>query len=468
MRGWSILFAWVFLGALASDGQAQIFQRIFGGNRNSEKNVKTPNPADEKRRLSEIAVELAWLADPVTFPYFLEAKADYSSIQVRGYVPNKQVRDHALRIAQLHSGLPTSDAMKEHSSLMTKPGQISAQQLQRAVTSSLRESLPKTADKIKVQAHMDGKVLVWGPVASAEEKLLVSLSLRRLHGCTSVQNLTAFPGALPVSPETPVANVTTPPAPSIGGETPESISKANSNAARWPYGNASARGKKETTPANPPTPLPTITDTPTVAKSPPSPEPPLLEETPRGANADRGSTNKGVPNIVFSPIEKPGTSNQGPDLPLLEFRPASKVEPSKGGTPTVDRTKPLIKPEVIKESPWETPGQTKPIPLPAMTVEKKEPAPITPVARPTPPPEPKGGGAPVSTAQIKRKIQDLFPKGGDVTVEFLKGNKLRIELKANSQEAATEMATRIFTLPELERLEPELVFEIPESKDGKK
>src|SRR5207253_7921395 len=61
-----------------------------------------PQAAGQDRRLGEILVELELLADPVTFPYELEARGEKSTptLHLCGAVPSKAVRDHALLVAQ--------------------------------------------------------------------------------------------------------------------------------------------------------------------------------------------------------------------------------------------------------------------------------------------------------------------------------------------------------------------------------
>ncbi|HZZ82596.1 MAG TPA: hypothetical protein VFE62_29120 [Gemmataceae bacterium] len=177
---------------------AQIW-RWFGPK--SDKNAPVKSGQPDPRRLAEINVEVAWLADPITFPYYLEAHANAGKVEVRGYVPNKAVREQALRIAQVYSSLPVVDAIKEHPSLLVRPGQLSAQQLQSTAQSSLRVALPRQYQNLKIECDRDGKVFVLGPVSTIEEKVAVSHSLRRLHGCTSVQNLTTLPAEITQSTE---------------------------------------------------------------------------------------------------------------------------------------------------------------------------------------------------------------------------------------------------------------------------
>src|SRR5438094_4578556 len=68
--------------------------KLFGGAPKSGTGKATQ---DDGRRMTEIRVELAWLADSTTFPYFLEAKVEGSALSVRGFVPNKNVRAQAMR-----------------------------------------------------------------------------------------------------------------------------------------------------------------------------------------------------------------------------------------------------------------------------------------------------------------------------------------------------------------------------------
>src|SRR5947209_7383224 len=69
-----------------------------------------PAPTYEERpldsnRFTEIQVELAWMADPVTFPYFLEARVKGTNLELRGYVPSKAARTQAVNLAKLNCPL---------------------------------------------------------------------------------------------------------------------------------------------------------------------------------------------------------------------------------------------------------------------------------------------------------------------------------------------------------------------------
>jgi hypothetical protein len=206
--------------------QERSWTRLFGS-RSADKNTAKPAPLDPKRQV-EIQVEIAWLADPVTFPYYLEAHVGSSGLEVRGYVPNKAVRDHALNLARVYSALPVTDGLKEHTSLLVRPSLMSPPHLQNSVAAALREALPKGYQHLQVQCGKDGRVAVSGQVATPEERLIVSHALRRLHGCTSVQNMTQSPIEIAAAKKTPpkgpitaqtTANKAAPQRPSFGTAT---------------------------------------------------------------------------------------------------------------------------------------------------------------------------------------------------------------------------------------------------------
>jgi hypothetical protein len=194
------LLAWYLAAgaglAMAAIGLGQSgerpLQKIFGSG--STKAAPAKAPAEDPRRRTEIDLELAWLADPLTFPYFLEARIEGATLTVRGYVPDKAVREHVLKLARVHTTYTIADNMKEHPSLLVRPGKESAAQLQAAVVSTLKEALPKQSQRLQVQCGADGTVTLRGQLQSAEEKLSASHALRRLYGCSSVQNLTQLPG----------------------------------------------------------------------------------------------------------------------------------------------------------------------------------------------------------------------------------------------------------------------------------
>ncbi len=247
-----ILFMGLTLGVsllLPAHAEAQLLWRWFGP-KTPEKTPATKVPLPDPRRVMEVNVEIAWLADPATFPYYLEAHATANQLEVRGYVPNRSVREHAIKIAQVYSSTPVLDSVKEHPSLLVRPGLMPAQQLQNSAQSSLKVALPKQYQQLKVDVAGDGKVSVLGPVNSYEEKIAVSHALRRLHGCTSVQNLTALPAELmqasssyPPPERTPIVKTSN----SLDPKSDKPIAKDDPKGKSWiwPFGKGPAPTKDE-------------------------------------------------------------------------------------------------------------------------------------------------------------------------------------------------------------------------------
>lgn len=143
----------------------------------------------DPNRLIEIMVELAWLADPVTFPYFLGARVEGSALHVRGFIANQSARDRALKLAKLHCPMTVIDetVIPPGFSGPAQPVRISASQLEKTGSATLHAFFPEHHFQVKADAA--GRMRVLGQVSSFGEKLAVSQELRRMHGCTAVINM---------------------------------------------------------------------------------------------------------------------------------------------------------------------------------------------------------------------------------------------------------------------------------------
>jgi hypothetical protein len=335
---------------------AQLLWRLFGP-KTTDKNPPPKNAQPDPRRSVEVNVEIAWLADPVTFPYYLEAKIASSKLEVRGYVPNKAVREHAMRIAQMYSSLPVIDSMKEHASLTVKSNPMPAAQLQKSAVSSLKVALPKQYQQLKVESGADGKVFVLGTVSTIEEKMAVSNALRRLHGCTSVQNLTMLATEVAQNPpneKTPFVKTSNP------KEKPMVAQDKSKPWLQFPWSKNNSGSTKE---------------------------PPLLDQS--------KDKNKG-PTIVDTKKPDP---KEGPIL-------------ITNGAP------------VVKDNP---------------------PAPST---------------KPLSANELRKRIMAAFPQAKNVDVQMAANQEVRITIEIRSENEITAAAERIFAIPELENLRPELQFKV--------
>jgi hypothetical protein len=345
--------------AMVPTADGQILGRWFGPKSAEKSTPKTPQL--DPRRLAEINVEIAWLADPVTFPYYLEAHASANQIEVKGFVPNKTVREQALRIAQVYSSMPVADSLKEHPSLQVKPSPMSPQQLLASVQASLRVALPRQHQQLKAECGSDGKVFIVGTVNSHEEKLTVSHALRRLHGCTSVQNLTTIPGEktdiVTASNQKPVTSVET---------------------KNKPFRPA---GKGQTTD-----------------------EPPLLDAV-KPAPKDKTPKDKSP-----KPVGPVIVNDKKPEGPILIPR------------------EPEVKRDVVKvESPAPAPGPAAP---------------------------------PKSATDLQKQIKAASPQIKGVTVQFTSAKDVQITIELATEKELNAIAERVFAMPELQKLNPELQFKI--------
>jgi hypothetical protein len=144
----------------------------------------TENP----NRLAEIRVELAWLADPATFPYRLSARVEGVALRVSGCVPSAAARSQALKVARNHCLLPLRDELAIVPGLPPRQGVVAKAALQQSASAALESGFPTLAPILQVQCRGLGELVVSGAVPSHEVSLAVSQRLRQLDGCTSVVN----------------------------------------------------------------------------------------------------------------------------------------------------------------------------------------------------------------------------------------------------------------------------------------
>ena len=142
--------------------------------------------AQNASRMTEIMIELAWLADPMTFPFYLQARVQGPALHVRGFVLNAAVRDQALRLARLRCPMNVIDELSLRPGLAVPTAVISPSHLEKSALAALDASLPGI--HFHTTADRAGRIKVEGQVHSFEEKLVVSQGLRRIHGCTAVIN----------------------------------------------------------------------------------------------------------------------------------------------------------------------------------------------------------------------------------------------------------------------------------------
>jgi hypothetical protein len=147
--------------------------------------VPTPNA----RGNAWIEVPLAWIADSRVCAHLPCATLRDGKLEVTGKVPDATVRVRALELAQRASGLPVVDLMQVVPSEAFQQVPVAVDLLESEAALAIHTEFPAYQGQLKVQAAANGQLTVTGTVASHEEKLLISLRLRRLAGCTAVNNL---------------------------------------------------------------------------------------------------------------------------------------------------------------------------------------------------------------------------------------------------------------------------------------
>lgn len=371
-------------------------------------------------RIVEVQVELALMGDPITFPYFLEARVDGSRMELRGFVPDKSVQDHALKLARLNCPLAVVDGTRVHPSLAVRPTRLPPEKLAPSVERAISKTLPSGSKALKIHCDMDGKVLVTGNVKTLEEKLLVSQSLRRLHGCGCVVNATQVEGMAPM-PTPHIAASPPPPARKTTGTTRPTEVETK------PSGIVTAQAKE---PARRPAAFP--------------------------AEKQAEKRSEGPFGGFFSRLFGKKKADETPDsaeAPLPRFPTGGPREPVKItniGTPAP------------KGTGWGTPP--RPATVPATPTGKRGAA--------TEPYEASGvivtpgvESAPkklrtYSPAQVKARLESTFPSARPIIVAPEGGKKLNVELTLRSSAEIDTVAGRLLALPELEAYDVNLSFRI--------
>jgi hypothetical protein len=175
--------------------------------------IATPTPPGKARNEShpyaatkqhqgmsdEIQVELAWLADPATFPCRLGAYLDGDTLKIRGFVPNEAIKMKAMEIAGQHTAMPLIDELRIYSNIPMPAAGVAVDSVLGDAAQALAKQLGDKANPLELTASISGQVVVTGPLPSLQDQLAVSHCLWGVHGCTSVKNLTSIPGSTTAS-----------------------------------------------------------------------------------------------------------------------------------------------------------------------------------------------------------------------------------------------------------------------------
>lgn len=378
--------------------------RILGPVGHSTTTVESSAPPVMSERVSTddaVHVELALLAEPMLFSYNLTAVPQNGTIEVRGYVPNPAVREHALKVAGQHTSLRVVDRTQIHPTVATRTSVDSPDILQRSAKSLLEVSFGDTVKNVEVKADVRGRLVVTGRVLSLEDKLAVSRKLRRVGGCSCVDNrLTVELGGdvIPAktlsaakAPSAPVAVQPTAPAPEATLPPPRPVPPAVPSAPTPPMPltpslpPAPPPVMKEATPTRSGpvtlTPAPTTVKEPTPTTPPPSNLPPssLPPATPIKSTPVMPVLPPAVttPSAPSKPAPVPTTTTTTPAPKWRDWQSTVPSGEKKPATPTVKEAVPVTRP----------PLPTAPTPAPTSSSSVPSLPPLPPSAQPKPPTE---------------------------------------------------------------------------------
>jgi hypothetical protein len=366
--------------------------------------------AQNASRVTEIMIELAWLADPITFPFYLQARMQDPALHVRGFVPSAAVREQALRLARLRCPMNVIDELSLRPGLAVPSAIISPSHLEKSALASLGVALPGM--RFLIAADRAGKIKVEGQVHSFEEKLLVSQGLRRLHGCTAVINQVHVVEA---------------------GQAPGNIVAAGSQ--------HEMKAASLTSPVPTEQPKPKAKSAPLATMGPALPEQPKAESPAlvKSNEPDRGSP------AASTEHEMEAASATGPVLPDQPEPTSPPLVNSTAGpqwsppvpadeTNTADRS--AGKNWNVGPAWEETAEQSSPLLITRGTVFVMDES--TPPAAADP------------TKQLKEIIASSCGiPDRNIQVQFKSARDVEIRIQANNQEEANTLALHIFQLPEL-------------------
>jgi osmotically-inducible protein OsmY len=143
---------------------------------------------EQRNRDLEIKTQLAWLANPGTFPYALKAQVKGSSMEVSGTLPTASLHAEAVRIARDECGMPVKDNIATNAHATVPPTSKPAQVLSRDINNTLAEAMPRLFDGMTISVWMRGQVVLKGTVTTLEDKLAASRCLQGVAGCSCVVN----------------------------------------------------------------------------------------------------------------------------------------------------------------------------------------------------------------------------------------------------------------------------------------
>ncbi|MBX9680289.1 MAG: BON domain-containing protein [Gemmataceae bacterium] len=144
--------------------------------------------SESAERLHEMAVEMMWAADPVTFPYSLHAAFVDGRMVLAGTVAARNARDRAILNAQHATTLPIADRIEVDANARSRRPVVATEKLVEAASDALRSTLPNECLGIAVSLQGNGHVTLSGNAMSRKSQYEATVALRNVAGIRSVRN----------------------------------------------------------------------------------------------------------------------------------------------------------------------------------------------------------------------------------------------------------------------------------------
>lgn len=444
------------------------------------KSAATPAPVDGAARLTEIRVELAWLADPTTFPYEVAAHVDGSRLEVGGIVPNDALRQRALQVAKAQCSLQVVDKLILLPSAAVESVHDKNDNLCRTASLALTKTFNRFPGNFQVDADPHGVVTVAGEVPTCEDKLTVSRRLAQLTGCTSVVNhLTVARVVRDGKPFTPISadgKVVLPGEPKdlLRTQPAEAVAVKPTPSPKPTL----AVATKPTTPPVAAKPTTTAVTTPVATRPTPLPV-----TTPVATRPTTSTATAVVVTPTTSPATAPVATTPAPTAPKPTTVAAAPVPPAKlppsvlgssdvlqapasavarptnnnNGIVLASATQPAAPATTAPRTP--TTGPAKPVAVadaPAKAAPSK-PATAAAVTKPATAPT----VSPEVVAQVKQRIErSCGSKVRDLTVTASGKNQLDLHFCVKTESDGQLLGVQVLKMPELAPYKVELKVEV--------
>lgn len=170
----------------------------------------TPDP-----RAAETAIELAWLADPITYPYSLRAFLKNNVLEVHGQVPSMFVRKQALAIARLFANAPVLDQTDLIPGCAKTFVAAPKDKVQKRIHDRIARGLPQLTKLIVADCDDEGRVTLTGSAPSLAEKMALADLVRSAPGVMVCVNRVSVAAVLPPTAIQTVAHTAPAPAPAM-------------------------------------------------------------------------------------------------------------------------------------------------------------------------------------------------------------------------------------------------------------